>query len=400
MIRFRRSNDKGAPTPEEISFLRSAQPHPAVRALAGLALLLGGALYVAARTTTLRFFGWAKALGLGGAVDTAREALAPMSVGLPEMVVWSLPFALWVLASTLLLRGTRWVGVPLVVAVASELGQLVGLVPGVFDPVDLAAVVGAGALAMVGSASTETTRMRPLAIVVVFALLAAGTNEPEQKKAEREKKEAENLKQLDAYAGKLQAIHDAIAKLDLEQLRAKTCKSVKVELPKDTTGLRTVAHSFLARFGKDKSAWTKNEGHWAFLTEPTFAGHFEKHADDRTAYSIKDTAKRVQETFLPEKYLVVLAPLNAVPPKMGKKSFEGGDWLGWVFLADQQTGELACQVQIRVGSSKSIDFGGMLDSDDPEKEMFEDFQDNFESAINQVLPNGVKVTGNYGSLLR
>ena len=167
--------------------------------------------------------------------------------------------------------------------------------------------------------------------------------------------------------------------------------------------MRTVAHSFLARFGKDKSAWKKDESHWKFLTDSTFGGHFEKHPDDRQPSSVKDTAKRVQETFLPEKYLVVLAPVNeesAVLPKMGKKAFDSGDWLGWVFLADQETGKLACQVQITVESSESIDFGGMLDSDDPEAEMFEDFEDNFEAAINAVLPKGVKVTGNYGSLLR
>jgi hypothetical protein len=333
----------------------------------------------------------------------ARGALAPMTAGLPEVVVWSLPFALWVFASMRLLRGTRWVGVPLAAAVAAELGQLLGLVPGVFDPIDLLAIVGAGALASIGSAPAETNRLRPVAITLGFALLAAGTNESEEEKAAREKKESESISQLDDYERTLQGIHGEIAKLDLEGLSPKPCKSLKVELPKDATGLRPVAHSFLARFGKDKSAWTKEESRWKFLTDSTFGGHFEKHRDERQASSVVDTAKRVQETFLPEKYLVVLVPVNeesAVLPKMGKKSFDSGDWLGWVFLADQETGKLACQVQITVESSKEIDYGGMLDSDDPEAEMFEDFEDNFEAAINAVLPKGVKITGGYGSLLR
>ncbi len=376
------------------------------RCAAAVALLLGGALYVTGRPTTLRLFGWADAIGLGGAVQAVREGLAPIVSALPDVMVWSVPFGLWVLAATLLLRGTRWVAAPLVLAAGAELGQLVELVPGAFDPVDLVVVVAAGALAMLGSAPAHTGHLRPAAVTLSFAVLAAGTTkETEEEEAAREKEEAENLAKLDEYFKTMQTIHDSIAKLDLGALEPKSCKSVKVELPKEAIGLRTVAHTFMARFGKDKSAWTKNEGDWAFLTDSIFGGHFDEHNDDRTAYAIKDTAERVQETFLPEKYLVVIASADekyAVLPKLekGADKFESGYFLGWVFLADQQTGELACRVPIEVESSDEIDYGGLLDSDDPNKELLEDFEDNFEGAINKLLPNGIKISSGYGSIVR
>jgi hypothetical protein len=373
------------------------------RISAAAALLLGSALYVGGRPTSLRLFAWADGIGLGGAVLALREALAPMVDVLPDVVLWSVPFGLWVFAGTVLLRGTPWVAAPLVLAVVAELAQLVGLAPGVFDPVDLFVVVASGALGMLGRVRSQTGHLRPAAITLAFAVLAAGTSETEEEKAEREKKQAEDLAKLGEYTKTMQAVHDKIAALDLEAIEPKPCASVKVELPKDTHGLRTVSHSFLARFGKDKSAWTKNEGGWAFMTDSTFSGHFEQHNDDREAYAIKDTAERVQETFLPEKYLVVLAPVSAdtaVLPKMHDKNFDGAEWIGWVFLADQQTGELACRMQIVVGSSDEIDFGGLLDSNDADKEMHEDFQDNFEAAINKVLPKGIEISSTYGSIVR
>jgi hypothetical protein len=373
------------------------------RISAAAALLLGSALYVGGRPTSLRLFAWADAIGLGGAVLALREALAPIVDVLPDVVLWSVPFGLWVFAGTVLLRGTAWVAAPLLLAVAAELAQLVGLVPGVFDPVDLFVVVASGALGMLGRARSRTGHVRPAAITLGFAVLAAGTSETEEEKAERAKEEAENLAKLGEYTKTLQGVHDKIAALDLEAIEPKPCSSVKVELPKDAHGLRTVSHSFLARFGKDKAAWTKNEGGWAFMTDSTFSGHFEQHNDDRQAYGIQDTAERVQETFLPEKYLVVLAPVSAdtaVLPKMHDKNFDGAEWIGWVFLADQGTGELACQVQIVVGSSDEIDFGGLLDSNDADKEMHEDFQDNFEEAINKVLPKGIEISSSYGSIVR
>lgn len=373
------------------------------RFIAGTALFLGAALYIGGRPTTLRLFDWADAVGLGEAVASLRAVLSPAVGALPDVVVWSVPFGLWVFAATLLLRGTSWVAAPLVLAIGAELGQLVGIVPGVFDAVDLFVVIAFGAVALLHAFPRRDGHLRPAAVTLAFAVLAAGTSETEEEKAEREKKEAENLAKLGEYTKTMQAIHDEIAKLDLETLAPKPCSGVKVELPKDAHGLRTVSHGFLARFGKDKAAWTKSEGGWAFLDDSTFSGHFEKHSDDRDAYGLNDTATRVQETFLPEKYLVVLAPANAesaVLPKMHDKNFDGGEWLGWVFLADQSTGELACQVQIVVGSSDEIDFGGLLDGDDPDKEMMEDFEDNFEGAINKVLPNGIEISTTYGSIVR
>jgi hypothetical protein len=276
-------------------------------------------------------------------------------------------------------------------------------VPGAFDPVDLVVVILCGAVPLLHRPPRVAGDLRPAVATLAFAVLAAGTSESEEEKAARETKEAEQVESLDAYEANLAKLHDNIAKLNLPSLKAKPCKGVKVELPKDTHGLRTVELSFLERFGEDKAKWTKNEKPWDFLTDSTFGGHFETHRAERTQYAIVDTAKRVQETFLPEKYLVVIAPAaedTKVAPIMKDKHFESGYLGAWVFLGDQASGEVACQAPIEAESSDEIDFGGILDSNDPEAEMWEDFEDNIEAAINRVLPKGIEISGTYGSIVR
>ncbi len=352
-----------------------------------VSLLAGTTLYVGGRPPTLRLFQWTKALGLGAPVELMRAVLAPTVAVLPDWVVYSLPFGLWVLSLTLLLRDTRWAAVGLILGLGAELAQLLGAAPGTFDPTDLAVLVACGVLGLVGRTSGHAGHLRPATATLAFAVLAAGTSESEEQKAERLEKEKQRLEELGEYTKTLKTLHDTIAALDLNTLEKKSCKGVKVELPDGSHGLRTLELPFLARFEADKSAWTKNDGPWKFLNDSTFAGHFAEHQDDRESYGVQDTAKRVKETFLPEKYLIVIAPIKGgkTLPEMKKDHFLTGELAAWVFLGDQTSGEIACQVPFAAGSSESIDFGGLLDGDDPEKEMMEDFEDNIEEAIEAVL---------------
>lgn len=240
----------------------------------------------------------------------------------------------------------------------------------------------------------------------MFAFLSVATSEDPAAKAEREKREAEALAGLEAYQAGLAGVHAKLSALDLSAQKEIPCNGPKMlEAPAVEHGhlnLRTVSLGFLARFGGDKAAWTKPEEPWDFIDDSTFAGHFESHKDDRTPYALKDTAKRVEETFLAERYLIVVTPTSAesmVAPVMQKKHFEGGFFDGWMFIVDQSSGEIACQAHVVAESGDSIDFGGMLDSNDPSKEMMEDFEDNLEAALLAKLPDRVGISTLYGSIL-
>ena len=375
-------------------------PSTRARTLASVAIAIGSLLYIAGRPPTLRLFAWANDLGLDPIVMALRDALAPAVVRLPDAILLSLPFALWVFAFTALIRDRRWLPVAPGLAIGAELGQALGVVPGTFDPVDLAFVAVFAAAGILVGERGRSSVARPAAVSLAFVVLAAGTSESEEQKAEREAKEAKQAEGLTAYMKTMADLH-AKLNVDPATMQPKPCKKASIQLPKDVLGLRTVSLQFLARFG-DKSKWGKIEGGWKFLDDSTYAGHFEKHPDDRDSYAVKDTANRVEETFLPERYMIVVVPgtEKAELPKMRDKDFLSGFFEGWMVVVDQSDGSVTCQDHIVVESSESIDFGGILDSNDPESEMLEDFEDNFEGAMTSKLPGGIKISSSYGSIIR
>jgi len=117
-----------------------------------LAMLVGGLLYLLYRPTSLLMFRWFEALGLDSAVEQLR-AVATQHPRPPAWAINSLPHALWLLSGLLLFawiwRGragsaaSAWMGVLVAFAAGGEIGQWCGLVPGTFDPIDLALVVAA-----------------------------------------------------------------------------------------------------------------------------------------------------------------------------------------------------------------------------------------------------------------
>ena len=142
--------------------MRSALPKPPVtlrsRSLAalalhaGLPLALAGAAYVLFRSRTLRYWGVLDAAGIGGALDPARAAVAPAIDALPEPLLFSLPDALWLYALIFALGWVqpgrvRWLVAGVALGAGVELAQLVGVVGGTFDPVDLVLSLAAAALA-------------------------------------------------------------------------------------------------------------------------------------------------------------------------------------------------------------------------------------------------------------
>ncbi len=110
-------------------------------------LIVGGLLYLGWRPPTLLIHRLVRVAGFARSLDRL-QALAAALPRLPSFVVLSLPDALWSYAlvahfGRLWTRDEHrvsrvvWVSVAVTIAIGSELGQLAGIVPGVFDIVDL-----------------------------------------------------------------------------------------------------------------------------------------------------------------------------------------------------------------------------------------------------------------------
>mgnify|MGYP004504346849 CR=1 FL=1 len=135
--------------------------------------MLGAAIYVLFRSPRLRVFDWLRAAGLGGAVPAARAWARPAAEHLPEWLLYSAPDGLWVYGLTASLaivwrgepgRARRcWLCAGLALGAGGELGQLAGLVPGVWDPADLLLSAGAWGAAIVlnlwGASNEEAARV-------------------------------------------------------------------------------------------------------------------------------------------------------------------------------------------------------------------------------------------------
>lgn len=116
---------------------------------------LGASIYVLWRPTRLRVFSWLGQLGLGGVVQSARQGAAGLGERLPDLVLYTLPDALWALAlSAAMARIWRarlhrrgawiWVAMGAVIGAGGEGLQWAGWLPGTADWADaLASLAGA-----------------------------------------------------------------------------------------------------------------------------------------------------------------------------------------------------------------------------------------------------------------
>jgi hypothetical protein len=131
--------------------------------LAGIALGGGGTIYLLWRPTRLHGFEWLETLGLTPWVDALR-IWAWQSLPAPaDWQVYSLPTALWAFGCLLLIHDQ--IGEPPVrvrtamatflgYALASEVGQALGPVPGTFDGLDLCAIASGTGIALLWIAIT------------------------------------------------------------------------------------------------------------------------------------------------------------------------------------------------------------------------------------------------------
>ena len=121
-------------------------------------LLLGSLIYVAFRSTTLMMFKWADALGILTAIDALRLPMQNHIDYIPDWLVYSIPFALWVMAYILFVNVIWWNSkshwryfwfwlVP-TIAIFAEFCQWLRFIRGTFDTTDVFVLVLGTALAL------------------------------------------------------------------------------------------------------------------------------------------------------------------------------------------------------------------------------------------------------------
>lgn len=139
---------------------------PAWLAFALTPLLAGALLYVAFRPDGLLGWRWAAAWGIDAPLRAVRAGLAGVSA--PEWIAFSLPDALYCFAlAWSVSRVTRrlgaaerraWSLAPWLLGPGAEIAQWIGVVPGTYDPLDLAMCVAA---VLLGLAAARDGRVAP-----------------------------------------------------------------------------------------------------------------------------------------------------------------------------------------------------------------------------------------------
>lgn len=130
---------------------------PLLRSFLTVASLAAGSLlYILFRPESLLMFRWAESLGLSSSIDSLRTGAHSLELHLPMWTVYSLPYALWVLAYMLAIdiiwgdtqpfaRHVWFWSIP-VAAISSEFAQSLHWIPGRFDLTDVTSIVIASVL--------------------------------------------------------------------------------------------------------------------------------------------------------------------------------------------------------------------------------------------------------------
>jgi len=118
-------------------------------------LLVGGIIYLCFRASTLKLFDWIALMGLDHFVENLRSYTIPYRKYLPEWVLFSLPDGLWIFSYGCAIcylwknnyskQPYYWISVVTLLILIVEVLQLFQVIPGVFDPLDVAFyLLGAG----------------------------------------------------------------------------------------------------------------------------------------------------------------------------------------------------------------------------------------------------------------
>lgn len=113
-----------------------------------LPLLIGGCIYICLRSEDMLMFVWMDALGMKTWVVDNRSFLYAKASKLPEILVYVLPNAFWMMSYSLIMaqiwrdspkRGVVWVFMLWFLTIVTEILQSIGRLSGTFDYADIAA---------------------------------------------------------------------------------------------------------------------------------------------------------------------------------------------------------------------------------------------------------------------
>ncbi len=109
-------------------------------------LVLGALAYFALRGPEIRLFEWADAIGLAHAIGAIRSVAAPVRAHVPAFVAGSLPDGAWAFAFGAALalvwkKASAWMWIGAAVTASLEISQAFHLIEGVFDWMDLLAMI-------------------------------------------------------------------------------------------------------------------------------------------------------------------------------------------------------------------------------------------------------------------
>lgn len=248
-----------------------------------------------------------------------------------------------------------------------------------------------------------------LLMTAIFVSLAYGSTKPS---AQEEKRRAEEQKAIrgihDDWLLKVGAAYGKLLALDKSALGDKPCDGAALLAAAKQSGyisIPTVYGPYMARFASsNKADWKPDDGPWAFLTESTFRGHFERHPGDRDDYAIDGTGRMIKNDWLANRFLIVLWPEDETRNRLpavneGKKTFQSGLFVGWALVVDPIEGTVACQKKLSIENSESVRSRNTF-LDNPEKAIRKDFEDQLDAAVKGALPPNVKSSNNMGSVLK
>ncbi len=140
--------------------------------LGTLPVIVGGLIYLTYRTDTLTMFGWFSKIGLSDFFDLLRSNKYLQNLTIPNWIKFSLPDALWLFSFNYILltlwsfnvnrQSVFWLFLAPTIGLFSEIGQLMGVVPGTFDLVDLALLLIATLLPFLSINNLKSIKLKTI----------------------------------------------------------------------------------------------------------------------------------------------------------------------------------------------------------------------------------------------
>lgn len=110
-------------------------------------LLCGSLIYILFRTSNLKMFVWFEKLDFLNIINKLRSFTTNYTMNIPNVILYSLPDGLWLFSYVSLIlfmwkneikqENLFWIFIVPAISISSELGQMIKIIPGTFDFLDL-----------------------------------------------------------------------------------------------------------------------------------------------------------------------------------------------------------------------------------------------------------------------